>query len=67
MGLPRSVQSDQGSNFMLGTFQQVMHKLGIKQYKSLAYHPESQGDLGRFHQTLKNMIRSYCLHRKGLG
>ena len=67
VGLPRSVQSDQGSNFMLGTFQQVMHELGIKQYKSLAYNPESQGDLERFHQTLKNMIRSYCLHEKGLG
>ena len=60
VGLPISVQSDQGSNFMSGIFQQVMHKLGIKQYRSSAYHPESQGALERFHQTLKNMIRSYC-------
>ena len=60
LGLPRSVQSDQGSNFMSGIFQQVMHELGIKQYTSSAYHPESQGTLDRFHQTLKNMIRSYC-------
>ena len=60
VGLPRSVKSDQGSNFMSGIFQQVMHELGIKQYKSSAYHPESQGALERFHQTLKNMIRSYC-------
>ena len=37
-----------------------MHELGIKQYRSPAYHPESQGALERFHQTLKNMIRSYC-------
>ena len=36
-----------------------MHELGIKQYRSSAYHPESQGALERFHQTLKN-IRSYC-------
>ena len=60
VGLPKSVQSDQGSNFMSGVFQQVMHELGIKQYRSSAYHPESQGALERFHQTLKNMIRSYC-------
>ena len=60
VGLPRSVQSDQGSYFMSGIFQQVMHELGIKQYKSSAYHPESQGALERFHQTLKNMIRFYC-------
>ena len=37
-----------------------MHELGITQYRSSAYHPESQGALERFHQTLKNMIRSYC-------
>ena len=60
VGLPKSVQSDQGSNFMSGIFQQVMHELGITQYKSSPYHPESQGALERFHQTLKNMIRSYC-------
>ena len=58
--LPKSVQSDQGSNFMSGIFQQVMHELGIKQYRSSAYNPESQGALERFHQTLKNIIRSYC-------
>ena len=31
VGLPRSVQSDQGSNLMSGIFQQVIHELGIKQ------------------------------------
>ena len=60
VGLPKYVQSDQGSNFMSGIFQQVMHELGITQYKSSPYHPERQGALERFHQTLKNMIRSYC-------
>ena len=60
VGLPESVQSDQGSNFMSGIMQQVMCQLGIKQYRSSAYHPESQGALERFHQTLKNMIRAYC-------
>ena len=67
VGLPKSVQSDQGSNFMSVVFQQVMHELGIKQYRSSAYHPESQGALERFHQTLKNMIRSYCLIQKKIG
>ena len=61
VGLPKSIQSDQGSNFTSGLFQQVMHELGIEQYTSSAYHPESQGALERFHQTLKNMIRTYCL------
>ena len=59
VGLPKSIQSDQGSNFMSGLFQQVMHELGIKQYNLSAYHPESQGALERFHQTLKQMIKTY--------
>ena len=61
VGLPRSVQSDQGSNFMSSLFQEVMFQLGIKQVKSTAYHPQSQGALERFHQTLKIMLRAYCL------
>ena len=61
VGLPKAIQSDQGSNFMSGIFQQVMHELQITQYRSSAYHPESQGALERFHQTLKNMLRAYCV------
>lgn len=60
-GLPRVVQSDQGSNFTSGIFQQVMATLGIKQYLASAYHAESQGALERFHQTLKSMLTKFCL------
>ena len=59
-GLPKSLQSDQGSNFMSHIFQQVMYQLQIKQYRSSPYHPESQGALERFHQTLKTMLKTYC-------
>jgi hypothetical protein len=31
-----------------------------KQFKSNAYHPESQGALARFHQTLKNVMNTFC-------
>ncbi|KAJ8019806.1 hypothetical protein HOLleu_41546 [Holothuria leucospilota] len=51
-GLPKEIQSDQGSNFMSTVFQQMLYELGIDQIKSSAYHPESQGVLERFHQTL---------------
>ena len=60
VGLPKLIQSDQWSNFTSGLFQGVMYELGIKQYTSSSYHPEFQGALERFHQTLKNMIRTYC-------
>ena len=49
---------------MSGVFQQVIYELGIYQYKSSAYHPESQGAIERFHQTLKNMLKTYC-HQTG--
>ncbi|XP_077863555.1 uncharacterized protein LOC144347604 [Saccoglossus kowalevskii] len=44
-GLPKEIQSDQGSNFMSGLFQEVMHQLGVSQLKSSPYHPQSQGAL----------------------
>ena len=61
VGLPKTVQSDQGSNFMSKVFKQVLQELGIKHVTSSAYHPESQGALERFHQTLKNMLKTYCM------
>ncbi len=60
-GLPKFVQSDQGSNFMAKVFAQVMSELKIKHQKSSPYHPESQGALERFHQTLKSMLCKFCL------
>ncbi|KAL5004649.1 hypothetical protein ScPMuIL_018105, partial [Solemya velum] len=45
----------------------VVNQIVIKQYKSSAYHSESQGALERFHQTLKNMMRSYCFENKEIG
>jgi transposase InsO family protein len=59
-GLTKSIQSDQGSDFMSRIFQKVMYELKIKQYSSSVYHPESQVALEGFHQTLKTMIKTYC-------
>lgn len=59
-GFPKEIQSDQGSNFMSNVFQQLMYELEIHQIRSTAYHPESQGALERFHQSLKSMMRTYC-------
>ena len=53
VGLPKIVQSDQGSNFTSRVFRQAMNSLGIKTVTSSAYHPQSQGALERFHSTWK--------------
>ncbi|XP_067263779.1 uncharacterized protein [Chanodichthys erythropterus] len=60
-GLPKVVQTDQGTNFLSNVFRQVLKTLGITHRISSAYHPESQGAIERFHQTLKSMLRKYCL------
>ncbi len=59
-GFPKVIQTDQGTNFMSRLFKQVLSQLKIKHVTSSAYHPESQGALERFHQTLKSMLSKYC-------
>ena len=60
-GLPKICQTDRGTNFMSKVFKQTLQSLGITHVVSSAYHPESQGALERWHQTLKSMLRKYCL------
>ena len=60
-GWPQLVQTDQGSNFMLSIFGQVLKQLRIQHCHSSAYHPESQGAPECFHLTLKTMMPTYCL------
>lgn len=59
-GLPRVVQTDQGTNFKSKVFAQALRMLGIKHVMSSTYHPETQGALERFHQTMKSMLRKHC-------
>ncbi len=60
-GLPKVIQTDQGSNFLSRVFNQTLKSLSIAHRVSSSYHPESQGAIERFHQTLKAMLRKYCM------
>jgi len=60
-GLPKVVQTDQGTNFLSRVFTQTLRSLSIEHRVSSAYHPESQGVIERFHQTLKSMLRKFCM------
>lgn len=64
-GVPRVIQSDQGSNFCSKLFAQVLEQLNIVHNLASAYHAQSQGVLERFHQTLKSMLRSLCVQMQG--
>ncbi len=63
-GIPKVIQTDQGSNFTSRLFSQVLKQLNITHNRSSAYHPQSQGALERFHQHLKSLLRSYCIELK---
>lgn len=54
-GIPKIIQSDQGSIFTSHLFAQVLKQFKVKHNKSTAYHAQSQGALERFHQTLNNV------------
>ena len=60
-GIPKVIQSDQGSNFSSHLFVQVVKQLKVQHEQSSAYHAQSQGALERFHQTLKSLLRGYCV------
>ena len=63
-GIPKEIQSDQGSSFTSDLFKRVLQELNIKQVLSSAYPPESQGLLERWHQTFKSMLRKFCIENK---
>lgn len=60
-GVPKVIQSDRGSNFTSHMFAQVLKLLGVNHNLSTPYHAQSQGALERFHQTLKSLLRAFCV------
>lgn len=59
-GLPRVVQTDNGTNFKSDVFEQFCKEHGITHKVSSPYHPQSQGVIERFHLTLKQMLKTSC-------
>ena len=60
-GFPKEIQCDRGTNFTSDVFQKTMKELCISQSFSSPYHPESQGALERHHQTLKSLLKKFCI------
>ncbi|XP_066940971.1 uncharacterized protein [Macrobrachium rosenbergii] len=59
-GIPKKLQSDCGTNFTSRFFKKKMSELGICHVTSSPYHPQSQGQVERFHQTLKSVLKKFC-------
>jgi transposase InsO family protein len=60
MGFPAVVSSDQGRQFVNGVLDTLQQKSKTEQRVSSAYHPEINGLVERFNQTLQNMLAKVC-------
>ena len=56
--------SYQGTNFMPKLLSEVHKLLQVKSFRTCPYHPQTDGLVERFNQTLKTMIRKTA---KGTG
>ena len=59
MGIPRVITTDQGTEFNNQFDKQMMSLLQIDHRLTTAYHPQANGLVERFNQTLQNMIAKY--------
>ena len=57
VGIPREILTDQGSNFMSQLLVELYLLLHVKPIRTSPYHPQTDGLVERFNQTLKSMLR----------
>lgn len=58
-GAPKLILSDQGQNFMASLMKCVAKRFKVKNIRTTAYHPESNGSLERWHATLVEYLKQY--------
>jgi putative transposase len=51
--------SDNGSSYIAGDLAEWLEDRGIKHIRGAPFHPQTQGKIERWHQTLKNRIAGY--------
>ncbi len=64
VGVPEEILTDQGSNFTSHLLSELYRLLHIHSIRTSPYHPQTDGLVERFNQTLKGMLRK-TLTRKG--
>ena len=57
VGIPREILTDQGANFTSRLLAEVYRLLHVKGLRTSPYHPQTDGLVERFNQTLKEMLR----------
>lgn len=64
IGIPRVIVSDIGTNFVAALTKEFYAKLGVELRTSCPYHPEANGGVERFNQTLKKLLYTVMLSEK---
>lgn len=59
-GIPESICTDRGTEFMSKLFEELCKCLHIRKLNSTAYHHESIAPLENSHKMLGNFLRIYC-------
>ncbi|XP_060130010.1 uncharacterized protein LOC132592048 [Zootoca vivipara] len=59
-GIPRKLDSDQGTHFTAEVAQHVAQALGIKWELHTPYHPQSSGQVERINQEIKLQLGKLC-------
>ena len=61
-GVPKTIISDRGAQFVARFWEQLQESLGTKLIRSSAYHPQTDGQTERINQILEDMLRAYVIH-----
>uniref|UniRef100_A0A9J8D001 Gypsy retrotransposon integrase-like protein 1 n=1 Tax=Cyprinus carpio carpio TaxID=630221 RepID=A0A9J8D001_CYPCA len=64
VGLPSEILTDQGTPFMSRLMADLCRLLRVKQLRTTVYHPQTDGLVERFSQTLKQMLRRVAAEEK---
>jgi hypothetical protein len=57
-GIPKTIISDRGAQFVARFWEQFQQTLGTKLIRSSAYHPQTDGQTERINQILEDMLRA---------
>ena len=64
-GVPRTIISDCGPQFIARFWEHLHQALGTKLIRSSAYHPQTLGQTERVNQILEDMLRACVISSKG--